>query len=101
MSEHVQPKPTWRICHAPAHGRIPAAERDALPATAFAFPRLRKEPMTDAAHVRDALARFNQVTGATDAERQEAFSNIQEAARHFGIQMRGTGWRRSGSPPRS
>jgi hypothetical protein len=38
----------------------------------FAFPRAEKEPLTDAAHVRNAIARFNQVQGVTDAECDEA-----------------------------
>jgi len=48
--------------------------------------------MTDATHVRDAMARFNQVTGVTDSERDLAFSNIQKAANHFEIQMKETDW---------
>ncbi len=39
--------------------------------------------MTDAAHVRDAMARFNQVGDVTDAERDLAFANFQKAASHF------------------
>jgi hypothetical protein len=33
----------------------------------FAFPDERKEPLTDARHVRNAIARFNQVEGVSDA----------------------------------
>ena len=37
-----------------------------LPDSAFAFPGKRKEPMTDASHVRNAIARFDQVKDVTD-----------------------------------
>jgi hypothetical protein len=36
-----------------------AKEREELPASVFAFPEQRKEPMTDADHVRNAIARFD------------------------------------------
>lgn len=55
--------------------------------------------MTDAAHVRDAMARFDQVEGVTDAERDLAFANIQRAASRFGIQMKETNWRQFGAKP--
>ena len=84
-------KSTWEPVTLAGHGRLSAAEKAALPATAFAFPRTRKEPMTDAAHVRDALARFDQVEGVTDSERALAFANIQKAANHFDIKMKTTG----------
>jgi hypothetical protein len=51
-----------------------------LPESAFAFPLSRKEPMTDASHVRNAIARFDQVEDVSDAERELAFANIQKAA---------------------
>jgi hypothetical protein len=68
-----------------------------LPETAFAFPRSRKEPMTDASHVRNAIARFDQVEDVSDAERDLAFANIKVAAEHFGIGMKETSWRQLGS----
>jgi len=52
--------------------------------------------MTDAAHVRDALARFNQVGAVTDAERDLAFANLKKAAGHFAIQMKETNWHQFG-----
>ena len=91
------PEPTWKPYGSATQGRLSAAEKDSLPTTAFAFPRRRKEPMTDATHVRDAMARFNQVKGATDSERDLAFSNIKKAANHFDIQMKETDWRQFGS----
>ena len=63
-----------------------------MPATAYAFPHTRKEPITDAAHVRDAMARFNQVEDVTDSERDLAFSNIKKAAEYFKIEMKEIDW---------
>jgi hypothetical protein len=78
-------------------GRLSAAETNSLPDSAFAFPLARKEPMTDAMHVRNALARFDQVRDVTDTERDLAFANIQAAAKYFGIEMKETNWRQLGS----
>jgi hypothetical protein len=90
-------EPTWEPAHhAAEHGRLDAAQINALPASAFAFPRSRKEPMTDASHVRSALARFNQVTHVSDAERDLAFANIKKAAKYYNIQMHETDWRELG-----
>lgn len=72
--------------------------RDDLPASVFAFPKARKEPLTDAAHVRTALARFDQVEGVTDEERDQAFANIKQAARHFGVAVAAKTWRELGKP---
>jgi hypothetical protein len=92
---------TWKPTDdVPTSGSLNAAEVRALPESAFAFPRLRKEPMTDASHVRSALARFNQVSGASDADRDLAFANIKKAAGHFSIHLSETDWRRLG-PVRS
>ncbi len=59
----------------------------------FAFPRQRKEPLTDADHVRNALARFDQVEGVSDADRDLAFANIKAAAAYYGIDVRERSWR--------
>jgi hypothetical protein len=88
---------TWAPYSPAPHGRLSKVDKDSLPKTAFAFPRTRKEPMTDAAHVRDAMARFNQVEGVTDSERDQAFSNIQQAAHHFAIKMKESDWHEFGS----
>jgi len=90
-------KPTWQPFEPATHGRLSTAMKNSLPATAFAFPRARKEPMTDAAHVRDAMARFNQVGDVSNAERDLAFRNIQEAARHFDIQIKEANWHQFGA----
>jgi hypothetical protein len=70
--------------------------RAELPASVFAFPRQRKEPLTDAAHVRDALARFDQVEGVSDADRDLAFANIKAAAAFYGVNVRENSWRELG-----
>lgn len=77
---------TWR----PAHGH--SISRGELPASAFAFPAERKEPLTDAVHVRGAIARFGSVAGVTDCERAQAFANIQAAARYYGVTVRASSW---------
>ena len=93
MKAKAQTEATWKPYSPAKHGRLSTVEKNSLPATAFAFPHTRKEPMTDAAHVRDALARFNQVGDVTDSERDLAFANLQKAAGHFDIQMKETNWR--------
>jgi hypothetical protein len=64
-----------------------------LPDSVFAFPNERKEPLTDAEHVRNAVARFDQVTGVTDEERALAFANIEKAAEYYGVKLSETSWR--------
>lgn len=59
----------------------------------FAFPKERKEPLTDARHVRNAIARFDQVEGVSDAERDSAWRRIRAAARKFGVVVTARGWR--------
>jgi len=67
--------------------------RAELPASVFAFPDQRKEPLTDADHVRNALARFDQVQDVSDADRELAFANIQKAAKYYGVKVHETDWR--------
>ena len=66
-------------------GRL--TQRGDLPDSVYAFPKQRKEPLTDARHVRNAIARFDQVTGVPDSARALAFANIKKAAKHFGVDM--------------
>ena len=82
-------------------GELDADQRNALRDSTFAFPRLRKEPLNDAKHVRNAIARFDQVQDVTDAERDEAFRRIQRAARKFGVDMTEKSWRELGKPTKS
>jgi hypothetical protein len=82
------------------HGsnELNAAERNAMPAGEYAFPRLRKEPLNDASHVRNAIARFDQVRDASDEERREAFERIKRAADRYGVEMTADRWQDLGKP---
>ena len=75
---------TWR---APTNRGSSSKQESDLPDSAFAFPKQRKEPLNDASHVRNAIARFDQVEGVSDADRETAFANIRRAAHHFGVEM--------------
>jgi len=57
------------------------------PENEFAFPTQRKGPLTDANHVRNAIARFDQLTEVSKSDRDLAFANIKKAARHYGVEM--------------
>lgn len=81
------------------HGEIGSKDRDDLPDSVFAFPKQRKEPLVDASHVRNALARFDQVQDVTDTEREVAFANIQKAAAHYGVDVEEKSWRELGKRP--
>jgi hypothetical protein len=71
---------------------LTTAEQNDLPASKFAFPKERKEPLTDARHVRNAVARFNQVEGVSNAERDRAWKRIQSAAKKFGVEITAKSW---------
>jgi hypothetical protein len=81
------------------HGELDTKDREELPDSAYAFPKQRKEPLTDADHVRNALARFDQVTGVSDADRDLAFANILKAAKHFHITVDEDNWHQLGKKP--
>src|SRR6266576_3649913 len=68
-------------------------QQNRMPAQTFAFPKERKEPLNDARHVRNAIARFDQVEGVSDSERQAAWRRIRAAARKFGVEIHVRGWR--------
>jgi len=68
-------------------GEISEKKRDKLPDSAFAFPKERKEPLTDASHVRNAAARFNQVEGVSKAEKEKAKGRIEGAAKKHGVEL--------------
>jgi hypothetical protein len=84
-----------------AHGKtvsrgsqgMSTAERDTLGSKEFAFPKERKEPLTDARHVRNAIARFNQVEGVSDAERDRAWKRILAAAKRHDVEVSESSWR--------
>ena len=83
------PEATWEPHE--RHGRL--ATESSLPASVYAFSKQRKEPLTDAEHVRNAVARFDQVIDVSDEDRDLAFANIQKAARHYGVHLSEGSWR--------
>ncbi len=88
---------TWKV-HT-EHGELSAGDRNKLPDSVYAFPSQRKEPLTDASHVRNALARFDQVEDVSNEDRELAFENIRKAAKHYEVEMEETSWRDLGSKP--
>jgi len=67
-------------------------KRDKIPKGDFAFPKQRKEPLVDAEHVQQAIARFDQVEDVTNDERDEAWRRIQQAAKKFDVEMQEKSW---------
>lgn len=67
-------------------------QRDNLDDDKFAFPKERKEPLEDASHVRNAIARFNQVKGVSDDERDEAWKRIKKAAKKYDVDVPEKSW---------
>lgn len=87
--------PTWEPHE--KHGRL--TKQSDLPDSVFAFPTQRKEPLTDPSHVRNALARFDQVIDVSDADRALAFANIEKAAQYYGVHVFETNWHQLGVHP--
>jgi len=77
--------------------KLDQEDRDDISARQFAFPKQRKEPLEDASHVRNAIARFDQVKDVTDHERDEAWKRIRAAAKKFDVEMNESDWREVGS----
>ena len=73
--------------------KLLTTERNALQSGSFAFPNERKLPLEDAAHVRNAIARFDQVEGVSDDERDIAWRRIEAAAKLHGIEIHEASWR--------
>ena len=73
--------------------KLSTRERNALPARQFAFPAQRKEPLENASHVRNAIARFDQVQDVSDDERDAAWRRIEAAATLYGVELHEAGWR--------
>lgn len=80
-------------------GELSTADKNDLPESVFAFPKQRKEPLTDASHVKNALARFDQVKDVSDSDRDQAFANIKKAAKHYGIDVEEDDWHDLGKKP--
>jgi hypothetical protein len=88
-------KATWKPHE--KHGLL--TTQSDLPDSVYAFPKQRKEPLTDAKHVRNAVARFDQVIGVADADRALAFANIEKAAKHYDVDLSEASWRDLGVHP--
>jgi len=86
---------TWKPFE--KHGDL--TKRSDLPDSVYAYPKERKEPLTDASHVRNAIARFDQVEGVSDEERELAFANIKEAAEYYGVEVSESSWKDLGRKP--
>jgi len=69
-----------------------AKDREDLKDSEYAFPKERKEPLCDADHVRNAVARFNQVEGVSDSERDEAWKRIEKAAKKYDVELSEKSW---------
>jgi hypothetical protein len=79
------------------HGRL--TTQSDLPDSVYAFPKQRKEPMTDGSHVRNAIARMDQVEDVSPADRDLAFANIQAAAKYYGVDLSEESWHDVGIRP--
>ena len=77
-------------------GKLSTSAKDKLSDKTYAFQEKRKEPLENATHVRNALARFNQVKEVTDEERKNAFANIKKAAKKFGVKVGEKSWEELG-----
>jgi hypothetical protein len=75
---------------------LDAKDREELKDSQYAFPKERKEPLNDADHVRNAMARFDQVEGVSDDERDEAWKRIKKAADKYGVEVHEKSWRELG-----
>jgi len=81
------------VCLFGSMSKITEASRDHIADENFAFPKERKEPIHDAAHVRNAIARFKQVQGVTDSERDAAWNRIKSAAKKHRVELHEQDWR--------
>ena len=74
-------------------------DRNEMSDSTYAFSKERKEPINDESHVRNAIARFDQVKGVSEEERKTAFKKIKSAAKKFGVDMKETSPSQLGSKP--
>ena len=91
------PEATWKPHE--QHGRL--TTQSDLPDSVYAFPKQRKEPLTEIQHVRNAVARFDQVIDVSDADRALAlaFANIEKAASCYDVNLAETSWNDLGIRP--
>jgi hypothetical protein len=67
--------------------KLATEDRKRISSKNYAFPKERKEPLENAEHVRNAVARFNQVEGVSEAERDAAWKRIKAAAKKFNVEL--------------
>lgn len=67
--------------------KLSTKDRGKLDEKSFAFPDQKKESLENASHVRNAIARFNQVKGVSDADRDAAWNRIKTAAKKFDVEV--------------
>ncbi|TXC72881.1 hypothetical protein FSB78_10610 [Sphingomonas ginsenosidivorax] len=72
-------------------------DREKLDKGSFAFPEQEKEPLENASHARNAVARFSQVKDVTDEERDEAWKRIKTDAGKFDVEISEKDWREMGT----
>jgi len=75
---------------------LDAKDREGLSDSDYAFPKDRKEPINDAHHVRNAIARFDQVEGVSDKDKDEAWERIKKAAKKHGVEVHEKSWHELG-----
>jgi hypothetical protein len=89
------PEATWKAHE--KHAQLTV--KSDLPDSVYAFPKQREEPLTDAQHVRNAVARFDQVIDVSDADRALAFANIEKAASYYDVNLAEASWHALGIHP--
>lgn len=90
-TKRSNPTTTTRV--AKNSSTLSTAKKDRLPDSSFAFASERKEPLIDAKHVRNAIARFMQVDGVSDSDRDKAWRRIKAAAKKFEVEISEGSWR--------
>lgn len=70
--------------------KLSEEERDSLSREPVAFPQERKEPLNDAAHIRNAVARFDRVKDVSNTERDAAWRRLRRAAKKYWERHEGT-----------
>lgn len=86
------------LLHARARDEALRLVEEVTPAEArlgyrLALPARRKEPFTDAEHVRNAIALIGSVSELSDADRDRAWKRILAAARKYGVAVPVRDWR--------
>ena len=70
---------------------VSTRQKNRMSSQTFAFPKERKEPLNDARHVRNAVARFDQVEGVSDRERRGCLATDQGGRQEIRRRDQGSG----------